>query len=374
MQSQCDNSQISTAQLTTVTADPDYVCGDTINGSHTHNGFYTYPNYLLNVQGATDTVTLTYDVTTKPNRFTVYDAAGNLVVTSGWRGTATYAGPWGTSLSTLSTGTISFSKGTGCFFRLLVESVTDVSTQDAFTVGLSCPVTGDPPVVTITYLSCSSGYGTYRVDAPSGTNLKIKLTASGSLTNNSVSGYCARLDGNITSSTGPSDSEVSAVVTTTGSAAIGANNSLFVDVTVPGAGYLVINTSLYTVNSSAGTTTGSLAIFEINGTAANIAQSVCVQNTTGVVSCGAPTYQNYYATKYSCTACEPASLDDGVLVAFSTAITPVVGKFYVPSQGSGEVGSFVYLIGAATANGPGIIMQDLSATTCSGACILSNPV
>jgi hypothetical protein len=372
MQSQCDNSQVSAPQTTTISAYTDYLCGDTINGSHTHNGFYAYPDYLLNVQGATDTVTLTYDVIDLPNRFTVYDANGNLVVTSGWRGTAAFAGPWGASLSTATTGTISFSKGGGCFFRLLVESSTNTSTQDAFNVGISCPITGDPPAPTITLLSCSSGYGSYRIDAPSGTNLKVKLTASGSLTNNSVSGYCARLDGTITSSTGPSDSEVSSIVTTTGAASIGSGNSLFVDVTIPGAGYLVINTTVFTVNSLAGSTTAALTIFEVNGTAANITQSVCVQNSTGVVSCGTPTYQNYYATKYSCTACETASLENGVLVAFATGISVVQGKFYVPDSGTGEVGSFVYLIGPSTNDGPGLIMQDLSATTCSGACQISN--
>lgn len=373
MQSQCDNSQVSAAQLTTVTAYPDFLCGDTINASHTHNGFYTYPNYLLNVQGATDTVTLNYDVIDKPNRFTVYDAAGNLVVTSGWRGTASYAGPWGTTLSTPSTGTISFSKGTGCFFRLVVESVTDISYQDGFTVNLACPVTGDPPAVTITYLSCSSGNGSYRVDGPSGTNLKIKLTASGSLTNNSVNGYCARLDGTLTSSTGPSDTESSSIVTTTGGASIGANNSLFVDVTIPGAGYLVINTSLFTLNSSASTTTGTLTIFDINGTAAAITQSVCVQNSTGVVSCGTPTYQNYYATKYSCNPCAQVSGDSAVIVALPVATTAVLQHYYVPSQGSGEVGSFVYLLESLSSSGPGLILQDLHAATCSAACGLSNP-
>lgn len=368
MQSQCDNSQVSAPQTTTISAYTDYVCGETINTSHTHNGYYAYPDYLLNVQGATDTVTLSYDVIDLPNRFTVYDANGNLVVTSGWRGTAAYAGPWGATLSTATTGTISFSKGSSCFFRLLVESSTNSSTSDAFNVGITCPVVGDPPVPTITYLSCSSGYGSYRIDAPSGTNLKIKLTASGSLTNNSVSGYCARLEGTITSSTGQTDSEQSPIITTTGSASIGGSNSLFVDVTIPGAGYLVINTTLFTINSSASMTSGTLTIFEVNGTAANITQSVCVQNSTGVVSCGSPTYTNYLATRYVCGSCVQEGADDAYIVAFANGVSVVQGKFYLPDEGSGQAGTYVYLVGAQTNDGPGLILQDLSGTTCADAC------
>lgn len=372
MQSQCDNSQVSAAQTTTISAYTSYVCGNTINTSHTHNGYYAYPDYLLNVQGATDTVTLTYDVIDLPNRFTVYDANGNLVVTSGWRGTAAYAGPWGASLSTATTGTISFSKGTGCFFRLLVESSTNSNTQDAFNVGISCPTTGDPPQVTITLQSCSNGAGSYRIDGPSGTNLKVKLTASGTLTNNSSSGYCARLSGSITSSTGSTDFENSPIISTTGSASIGGSNSLFVDVTIPGAGYLVIDTIVNTVNSAVGNTTAAINIFEVNGTASNINQSVCVASTTGVVSCGSPTYTVYFATRYVCGSCVPDGVENGFMVAFAAGISVVQGKFYVPDEGSGLVGTYVYQVGAQTNEGPGLIMQDLSATTCAGACTLSS--
>ena len=286
VQSQCDNSQVSAAQTTTISAYSDYICGDTINPSHTHNGYYAYPDYLLNVQGATDTVTITYDVVTLPNRFTVYDSNGNLVITSGWRGIAAYSGPWGASLNTTTTGSISFSKGSNCFYRLLVESSTNTSTQDTFSAVISCPTGGSPVTPTITYLSCSSGYGSYRIDAPSGTNLKVKLTATGSLTNSSVNGSCAQLQGSLVSSTGPSDNEVSSTVATGPTiVSIGSSNSLFVDVTIPGAGYLVINTSLFTINSSASMTSGTLTIFEVNGSAASITQSVCAQNSTGTVSC-----------------------------------------------------------------------------------------
>lgn len=368
MQSQCDNSQVSAPQTTTISAYTDYVCGETITGSNTHNGYYAYPDYLLNVQGATDIVTLTYNVISMPNRFTVYDANGNLVVTSGWRGIAAYAGPWGASLNTATTGTISFSKGTGCFFKLLVESSTNSNTEDSFNVGISCPTTGDPVVPTITLQSCSNGAGSYRIDAPSGTNMKIKLTASGTLTNNSTGGYCARLSGSITSSTGSTDSEDSPIISTTGSASIGGSNSLFVNVTIPGAGYLVIDTIVNTVNSAVGNTTAAINIFEVNGAASNINQSVCVASTTGVVSCGSPTYTNYLATRYVCGSCVQDGATNAYIVAFANGVSVVQGKFYVPELESGLVGTYVYQIGAQTSQGPGLIMQNVSGNTCALAC------
>ena len=371
VQSQCDNSQVSSEQTATATGSTLYDCGDTITASHTHNGFYSYPSYVLDVRGATADVSLTYDVIDKPNRLTVYDDQGNIVITSGWRGVAAYAGPWGASLSTPTTGIITFTKASGkCFYRLLVESVTDISTQDTCTIAISCPTTSATVNPTITYQSCASGYGSYRIDAPAGTTMKIALYATGTLTNNSSTGSCARIDGTITSSTGPSASAVSSVIATNGTTTLGAANALFVNVTVPGSGYLVVNTTVDIKNSNSESISSLLKIFEVNGSAIEITQSVCQTSSTATVSCGA-SVQNYLATKYSCSTCALASLENGAIVAFSTAITPVAGRYYVPAEGSGEVGSFVYRIGATTTNGPGVIMQDISATTCSGACALS---
>lgn len=306
IQSECDNSQVSSPQTQTVTAYTSQVCNAVISGNHTHNGFYAYDPYLLNVQGAASTITLTYDVVSKPNRFSVYDDNDNLVVSSGWKGVANYAGPWGATLNTATTGSISFTKAAGkCFYKLIVESVTDVSFADTFSVTFSCPNSA-PVTPTITYQSCSSGAGVYRIDAPANTNIKLSLEATGTLTNNSQS-YCARLEGTISSSTGPSSTQNSSSLLTTGSRTIGSSNSLFVNVTIPGTGYLVINTSVQTKNSAVGNTTATLKIFEVNGSAANITQSVCVGSTSGVVSCPVTYYEyNISATGYaSCgNACD----------------------------------------------------------------------
>jgi len=290
MQSQCDNSQVSSEQTIVATGSTLYDCGDTITASHTHNGFYSYPDYILDVRGATADITLNYDVIDKPNRLSVYDDLGNLVATSGWRGVAAYAGPWGSSLNTTTTGLITFTKSAGkCFYRLLVESSTDVSFQDTCTINIACPTTPATVTPTIEYLDCLNGYGSYKISAPSGTTMKVSLSVAGSLTNNSVSGWCARINASISSSTGSSANAISNTILTGGTATVGANNSLFVNVTVPGSGYFVINTTALVVNSNAEMTNGAFRIFEINGVAipSNVDNtlSVCVAETSGVVNC-----------------------------------------------------------------------------------------
>jgi hypothetical protein len=289
MQSQCDNSQVSAEQTIVATGSTLYDCGDTITASHTHNGFYIYPEYILDVRGAAGTVTINYDVIDKPNRITVYDDLNNSVATSDWQGVAAYPGQWGASLNTPTTGFFSFTKGEGkCFYKIVIESITDTSYQDSCTLSISCPITA-PVTPTIQYLECLNGYGSYKISAPAGTTMKLSLSVAGSLVNNSVSGWCARIFAGIASSTGPSATLVSNTIQTGGTATVGANNSLFVNVTVPGSGYLVINTQANTINSSAEMTNGALRIFELNGAAlassVDYTIGVCIGEASGVVNC-----------------------------------------------------------------------------------------
>lgn len=291
VQSQCDNSQLSAPQTTTVSAYTANLCDDNINLSHTHNGFYTYPEILLDATSAPGDVILTYDVIDRPNRISVYNTAGNLVVTSGWKGIATYPGPWGASLNTATSGTVTIPYSSDCYYRVLVESVTNSSYADTCNIAVTCPTTGGggggPVDPTITLQSCSAGFGTYRIDGTYNTNFKIALSASGNLTNTDTNGSCARLEGVITSSTGPSTSSNSSPIVSSGSAAIGAGNTVFLSLTIPNTGYLTINTSLFAVNSSNSGVSGQLEIFEVNGTAkTGITQSVCSRVNNGVVGCG----------------------------------------------------------------------------------------
>ena len=289
MQSQCDNSQVSSEQTIVATGSTLYTCGSTISASHTHNGYYQYEPYILDVRGASSTVTINYDVIDRPNKITVFDDQNNSVATSDWKGVAAYGGQWGTSLNTPTTGFFSFTKTPGkCFYKIVIESITNISTQDTCTLNISCPLTG-PVAPTITFLNCLNGYGSYRIDAPSGTTMKVSLSVAGSLTNNSVNGWCARIFAGIASSTGGDATAVSNTIQTGGTATVGANNSLFVNVTVPGSGYFVINTQANTINSSSAMTNGAFRIFELNGVAVNPSVdntlSVCIGEASGVVNC-----------------------------------------------------------------------------------------
>ena len=293
MQSQCDNSQVSAEQTTSITKATMYACGSSITGSHTHSGYYKYADYILDCTGASGDVSLSVNAIDKPNKFSVYDPFGNLVATSGspsnsgWLGTASYFGPWGATLNAPSTGTVSFTP-TSCWYKLVVESSTDVSFQDGFSVGVGCIAGSATPTPDIRYLTCSGGYGQYIIEAPVGTTLRVALTATGQLTNVGVNGYCARLEGSITSSTGQSISAWSAPVNGSAGVSIGSSSSLYIDVTIPSAGYLTINTNVMAINSTSSQTTGSIKIISVNGTdviASNYTQSVCTYNSTGTISC-----------------------------------------------------------------------------------------
>jgi hypothetical protein len=374
VQSVCDNSQLSAEQTVTATKNTMYACSSSISDSHTHTGTYQYSDYILDCTTATGDVSLAYNVVDKPNKFSVYDASGNLIITSGWKGTAAYSGPWGASLSTTNTGTITFTPTT-CWYKLVVESVTDVSFTDTWSISMTCAAGASVPTPVITQVACSSGIGTYRIDAPVGTTMRVKLSASGSLTNTS-SGYCAQIQGAISSNTGASDSEVSAVVSTTSTVSIGTSNTLYVDVTVPSAGYVTISTSMFTVNSSASATTASLGIILVNGTTTSYSQSVCVYNSTGTVSCGAPTYNNYYANVYLCTSgtCSTTPSQTNYIVALPTSVTPVIGHFYLPLSSTPEYGFKVYELVSTTTNGPGYIIDNIHYSTCGTACNNALPV
>lgn len=315
VQSQCDNSQVSSEVTATATGNTLYDCGDTITGSNTHNGLYTYTPYILDVRAATSEINLSYDVIDRPNRIRIFDDNNNEVANSDWRGVAAYPYTWGATLNTPTTGIVSFTKTAGkCFYKMVVESYTNTSIQDSWTVNISCPTTVTTVIPVITYQSCANGYGQYRIDAPSGTIMKVGLSATGSLTNNSSTGSCARIDGNITSSTGPTASAVSGAIVTSGTATLGAANALFVNVTVPGSGYLVVNTTVDVKNSSSESVTAAINIFEVNGSSGETAQSVCATSSSATVACGngATNYQ------YSAVQCSTGITTTLVLTSLAT--------------------------------------------------------
>lgn len=123
-----------------------FVCGNNISGSSSSPVSYTYPSKLYDLQGSGDDITLSYDTINIPNRFNIYNSDNSLVVTSNWKGTASYAGPWGPTISTASTGTVTFKKsekgGDLRWYYVTVDHAGNATTSDGWSATLTCSSTG----------------------------------------------------------------------------------------------------------------------------------------------------------------------------------------------------------------------------------------
>src|SRR5436190_6080249 len=137
-----------------MSATADYSCGAYLTSNYYGVGYYTYPNYALNLsstpQGSTINVLVhSYDI---PNRFTIKDAIGNIYASTSWMGHVTYSGPWGPSLNTPETQNLTFALGTTTSLILKVEtSTTTYSDNWDATVGCTPPITTTYGGVSITF-------------------------------------------------------------------------------------------------------------------------------------------------------------------------------------------------------------------------------
>ncbi len=115
-------------------------CGTTLSTETSDQAYVDLGLFDLHVDGSV-TVNLLYDVYDRPNRFTVYED-GVAIVNSGWKGYAPYPGPWGASLSTAGTGTLTFNPVLGKTYQVRIEagpggsSPYDVS--DNFELNINC--------------------------------------------------------------------------------------------------------------------------------------------------------------------------------------------------------------------------------------------
>lgn len=74
----------------------------------------------IHVDGAASVI-LNYQAYDRPNRFTLYEDGIN-IMSSGWKGYAPYAGPWGMSLSTMPSGTLTFVPILGKSYQIRIEA------------------------------------------------------------------------------------------------------------------------------------------------------------------------------------------------------------------------------------------------------------
>src|SRR5437868_3805393 len=65
-----------------------FTCGDTLSGSHTDTGYYMYPYDTLEFSSSPSNtlIQISTNSLNYPNKFSVYDSSGNLIVTTGWMG------------------------------------------------------------------------------------------------------------------------------------------------------------------------------------------------------------------------------------------------------------------------------------------------
>ena len=136
------------------TATSDYGCGAYITGNYYGVGYYAYPDCPLNLSGTPQGSTISvlvhsYDI---PNRFTIKDANGTVYASTSWMGYVTYSGPWGMSLNTPETQTLTFALGTTTALILKVETST-TTYSDAWDASIGCtpPPTATYAGVTITF-------------------------------------------------------------------------------------------------------------------------------------------------------------------------------------------------------------------------------
>jgi hypothetical protein len=98
-----------------------YECNDYVTGNFSGSSYYVYPNYDICDDLDTNSISFNWVAIDRPNRFNIYNSSG-LLTTSGWVGFADYPGPWGFTLNTPSSGTITVPYNSGTGLRLQVEA------------------------------------------------------------------------------------------------------------------------------------------------------------------------------------------------------------------------------------------------------------
>ena len=144
----CDGGLFSSVVAFSATTPHSFVqCGASLSNTYSGNNAYSYPAvYIDTFNPAITQLNISYDAVDRPNRFSVYDDSNNLVATSGWKGTATYSGPWGSSLSGAANGVLNITRSPGVtYYKLVIEAgPANLSNpiNDGYSVGISCVSSG----------------------------------------------------------------------------------------------------------------------------------------------------------------------------------------------------------------------------------------
>lgn len=239
----------------TATKEQSFVCGSNFSDSSSSPTFIIYPKKLIDLQGSTDIITINYDAVDLPNRFNIYNSANALIVNSGWRGTAAYSGPWGSSLNTSPSGTMSFNKSTSGgdqrWYYLTVEHGGNTNTTDAWNVSIACSAPVIPTyAVTPSVTSVNEGgtvtFTVNTTNVANGTTLYYTTAGTataGDFSDNNISGSVT-----INSNTGTITRTISSDSTTEG-----AENFTLSIRTQSTAGTVVATSTTVTINDTSTT-------------------------------------------------------------------------------------------------------------------------
>lgn len=115
-----------------------YGCDDFISESFAGTSTTTF-YYNLNLPDGAHT--LDWNSFDRPNGFAILKQTGEVVADTGWKGYAPYPGPWGSSLSTITSGVLAFTMLAGISYKLRVSvgnASPSTSQSDNFEVTLNC--------------------------------------------------------------------------------------------------------------------------------------------------------------------------------------------------------------------------------------------
>lgn len=146
IEANCGGGNYGNAQ--TFSAVVPLACGQTRSESYGGLFQYTFPLIPLNLSNALtgNTITINYNVSVRPNKITVKNITDSTIAaatggTNGWVGQANYSGPWGASLSTSLTGTLTFVYDSAKTYNIEVEcGATNLANpaNDTFSLTVDC--------------------------------------------------------------------------------------------------------------------------------------------------------------------------------------------------------------------------------------------
>lgn len=197
IESSCGSNSYSSSTNWSVPALPAAHCTNIVVKTKLSPTYYAYPRELIDVDNTSSTtIGLSYIANDTPNRFTVYNSENVQVADTGWVGVADYAGPWGASLNTSISGTVTFPKasGDGRFFYLLVEHAGHATITDSWQVTLNCSTESGATVPT--YDLKAYIYGTQTSVGSEGQTITVVLTTTGVAVGTSINYAVAGIQSN----------------------------------------------------------------------------------------------------------------------------------------------------------------------------------